>query len=93
MSAPMRQAVRVGDLELFQATATRFAAVFSSDRVQNLVVRLRHNVIRTALRRLSLAYSRISLADVAAKLHLSGPTAEADAECIVAKVDNGEGQG
>jgi len=56
--------------------------VFSADRTQNVIVRLRHNVIRTGLRRINLAYSRIGLADVAAKLGL--PDA-GDVECIVAK--------
>merc|ERR1712048_890927 len=40
------------------------------------------NVIKTAIRRISLAYSRISLADVAAKLNLESPK---DAEYIIAK--------
>ena len=50
--------------------------------MSNLIVRLRHNVIRAGLRRISLAYSRISLADVASKLGL--PNVE-DTESIVAK--------
>jgi 26S proteasome regulatory subunit N3 len=57
-------------------------AAFRADRTSNLVVRLRHNVIRAGLRRISLAYSRISLADVAAKLGLPSVT---DTESIVAK--------
>lgn len=44
--------------------------------------RLRHNVIKTALRTLSLAYSRISLGDIRAQLALES---EEDAEYIVAK--------
>ena len=56
--------------------------MFSADRTQNVIVRLRHNVIRTGLRRINLAYSRIGLTDVAAKLGL--PDA-GDVECIVAK--------
>lgn len=52
------------------------------DRTSNLIVRLRHNVIRAGLRRISLAYSRISLADVASKLGLANVE---DTECIVAK--------
>ncbi len=64
------------------AVAEEHAAVFSADRTQNVIVRLRHNVIRTGLRRINLAYSRIGLADVAAKLGL--PDA-GDVECIVAK--------
>ncbi|CAI5526497.1 unnamed protein product [Closterium sp. Naga37s-1] len=81
----LTNAVRVGDLQLFHAAATQHAAVFAAGHMQKLIVRLRHNVIRTALRRISLAYSRISLADIALKLHLPPPTAVADAECIVAK--------
>ena len=56
--------------------------MFAEDRTTNLIVRLRHNVIRAGLRRISLAYSRISLADVAAKLGLANVE---DTECIVAK--------
>lgn len=62
--------------------AEEHASVFKADKTANLVIRLRHNVIRTGLRRINLAYSRISLADVAQKLGLG--SAE-DTECIVAK--------
>lgn len=78
----LAQAVRRGDLPGFRAAAEEHAAVFAADKTANLIVRLRRNVIRTGLRRLSLAYSRISLADVAEKLGLA--SAE-DAECIVSK--------
>lgn len=47
-----------------------------------MIIRLRHNVIKTAIRAISLSYSRISLADIATKLMLD--SAE-DAEFIVAK--------
>lgn len=42
--------------------------MWAKDRVANLVVRLRHNVIRAGLRRINLAYWRISLTDIASKL-------------------------
>lgn len=45
-------------------------------------VRLRHNVIKTGIRMISLSYSRISLADIALKLQLDSPQ---DAEYIIAK--------
>ena len=45
--------------------------------------RLRHNVIKTGVRMISLSYSRISLSDVAEKLLLDSPE---DAEFIIAKV-------
>ncbi|RXG50802.1 26S proteasome non-ATPase regulatory subunit 3 [Armadillidium vulgare] len=47
-----------------------------------LILRLRHNVIKTGLRSISLSYSKISLADVAQKLMLGS---KEDAEFIVAK--------
>ncbi|KAK1262723.1 putative 26S proteasome non-ATPase regulatory subunit 3 [Acorus gramineus] len=81
----LTNAVRIGDLELFRSVADKFSDTFTSDRTNNLIVRLRHNVIRTGLRNISIAYSRISLADVAKKLRLDSPNPVADAESIVAK--------
>lgn len=81
----LTDAVRIGDLELFRNVAEKFAATFSKDRTQNLIVRLRHNVIRTGLRNISIAYSKISLANVAVKLRLNSPNPVADAENIIAK--------
>ncbi|KAJ0967025.1 hypothetical protein J5N97_023942 [Dioscorea zingiberensis] len=81
----LTNAVRIGDLELFKTVAEKFSSTFSSDRTQNLIVRLRHNVIRTGLRNISISYSRISLADVARKLRLDSENPVADAESIVAK--------
>ncbi|TNY20910.1 26S proteasome non-ATPase regulatory subunit 3 [Rhodotorula diobovata] len=78
----LAQAVRVGDIEAFNRALSTHSAVFTQDRTLSLVHRLRHNVIKTALRTLSLAYSRISLGDVRAKLALDS---EEDAEYIVAK--------
>lgn len=76
------QAVRVGDLQRFQATLQRYTSLFASDKTLSLIVRLRHNVIKTGIRMISLSYSRISLADITHKLHLES---EEDAEYIVAK--------
>ncbi len=45
-------------------------ATFQKDNMYTLILRLRHNVIKTALRMLNKSYSRISLADVAQKLGL-----------------------
>mmetsp|Transcript_38786 Transcript_38786/g.97449 ORF Transcript_38786/g.97449 Transcript_38786/m.97449 type:complete len:497 (+) Transcript_38786:136-1626(+) len=78
----LTQAVRVGDLNCFRAVAEQFDAVFRADKTANLIVRLRHNVIRTGLRRINLAYSRISFAEIGAKLGLAEGD---DVECIVAK--------
>ncbi|KZV41127.1 putative 26S proteasome non-ATPase regulatory subunit 3 [Dorcoceras hygrometricum] len=79
------QAVRNGDLELFKTVTEKFARTFTSDRTNNLIVRLRHNVIRAGLRNISISYSKISLADVAKKLRLDSPDLGADAESIVSK--------
>ncbi|XP_042402311.1 probable 26S proteasome non-ATPase regulatory subunit 3 [Zingiber officinale] len=81
----LTNAVRIGDLELFRTVAEKFSGTFSSDKTHNLIVRLRHNVIRTGLRNISISYSRISLADVARKLRLDSANPVADAESIVAK--------
>ncbi|KAM0890677.1 hypothetical protein ACQ4PT_026890 [Festuca glaucescens] len=81
----LTNAVRIGDLELFRAVADKFASTFSADRTHNLIVRLRHNVIRTGLRNISLSYSRISLADIAKKLRLVSADPVADAESIISK--------
>ncbi|KAL3539103.1 hypothetical protein ACH5RR_002469 [Cinchona calisaya] len=81
----LTNAVRIGDLELFRTVAEKFSTTFSSDRTNNLIVRLRQNVIRTGLRNISISYSRISLADVAKKLQLDSSDPVADAESIVAK--------
>ncbi|KAJ8512021.1 hypothetical protein OPV22_002455 [Ensete ventricosum] len=81
----LTNAVRIGDLELFRKVADKFSGTFNSDRTYNLIVRLRHNVIRTGLRNISISYSRISLADVARKLRLDSQNPVADAESIVAK--------
>lgn len=47
-----------------------------------LILRLRHNVIKTGIRRISIAYSKVSLSDIAEQLALDSPE---DAEFIVAK--------
>lgn len=43
---------------------------------------MRHNVIKTGIRMISLSYSKISLRDICIKLHLDS---EEDAQFIVAK--------
>ncbi|EPQ26909.1 uncharacterized protein PFL1_05544 [Pseudozyma flocculosa PF-1] len=76
------QAVRVGDLSLFQTTLQKHSALFQADKTYSLILRLRHNVIKTGIRMISLSYSKISLSDITRKLHLES---EEDAEYIVAK--------
>ncbi|RHZ70257.1 hypothetical protein Glove_273g12 [Diversispora epigaea] len=76
------QAVRIGDLSKFQETLAKYGEVFRADKTFTLIIRLRHNVIKTGIRMISLSYSRISLRDICLKLHLDS---EEDAEYIVTK--------
>ena len=78
----LTNAVRIGDLSAFTAVSETHAALFAADKVSHLIVRLRRTVIRTGLRRINAAYSRISLADVAVKLGLANAE---DAQFVVAK--------
>ncbi len=81
----LTQAVRVGDVAKFQETLAQFSKQFKADKLYTLILRLRHNVIKTGIRMMSLSYSRISLKDICLKLLLES---EEDAEYIVAKVKN-----
>ncbi|KAJ3339014.1 26S proteasome non-ATPase regulatory subunit 3 [Gonapodya sp. JEL0774] len=76
------QAVRIGDLSKFNETLQKYGKVFKADRTYTLILRVRHNVIKTGIRMISLSYSRISLKDICLKLQLDS---EEDAEYIVAK--------
>lgn len=78
----LTKAVRVGNLVEFKNVMSQFKSIFVKDKTFTLIVRLRHNVIKTGLRKINLSYSRISLADVCQKLQLES---EEDAEYIVAK--------
>jgi 26S proteasome regulatory subunit N3 len=79
----LTQAVRVGDLAKFQETLGKHMDKFHADNTSTLILRLRHNVIKTGVRMINLSYSRISLRDICLKLHLDS---EEDAEYIIAKV-------
>ncbi|KAK7092644.1 26S proteasome non-ATPase regulatory subunit 3-like [Littorina saxatilis] len=78
----LTQAVRQGDLRKFNEALAKFGPKFQTDHTYTLIIRLRHNVIKTGVRMISLSYSRISLVDIAAKLTLDSPE---DAEFICAK--------
>lgn len=66
----------------FQKALTTHDALFTADDNHFLVLRLRHFVIKTALRTITLAYSRISIRDICVKLNLES---EEETEYIVAK--------
>ncbi|KAJ3118743.1 26S proteasome non-ATPase regulatory subunit 3 [Phlyctochytrium bullatum] len=76
------QAVRIGDLAKFQETLASYESAFKADKTYTLILRLRHNVIKTGVRMISLSYTKISLRDICVKLQLDS---EEDAEYIVAK--------
>jgi len=76
------QAVRSGDLHAFKECTQTYEALFKRDKTLTLINRLRYNVIKTGLRSISLAYSRISLQDICTKLGLESPQ---DAAGVVAK--------
>lgn len=78
----LTQAVRTGNLARFNVVLEKFGDQFALDHTYTLIIRLRHNVIKTAIRMINVSYSRISLVDIASKLFLD--SAE-DAEYIVAK--------
>lgn len=78
----LTQAVKSGDLVRFGEVVKKFSEQFRADHTYTLITRLHHNVIKTAVKTISLAYSKITFADIAQKLLLDSPD---DAEFIVAK--------
>lgn len=78
----LTQAVRNGDLQRFNEVMTKYTTYFKTDKCFTLVQRLGHNVLKTGLKKISISYSRISLQDIADKLHL--PSASS-AEYVCAK--------
>ncbi|GAB0097266.1 Probable 26S proteasome non-ATPase regulatory subunit 3 [Sergentomyia squamirostris] len=78
----LTQAVRLGNLKRFTEVLEHFGPKFQQDYTYTLIIRLRHNVIKAAIRSIGLSYSRISPKDIAKKLGLD---AAEDAEFIVAK--------
>ncbi len=51
----LTQAVRVGDLARFSAVVKEFRPTFEADKNYTLILRLRHNVIKTGVRMISLS--------------------------------------
>jgi len=78
----LTQAVKSGDLIRFGEVLEMYVDQFDSDHTYTLILRLHHNVVKTAVRTISLAYTKITFADIAKKLLLDSPE---DAEFIVAK--------
>ena len=78
----LTQAVRSGDLNRFGIVIENYGPKFQADHTFTLIIRLRHNVIKTGMRMISLSYSKIYLSDIAKKLNSDD---NQDAEYIAAK--------
>jgi len=78
----LAKAVRVGNLEAYNAAVTTHHDALQRDGTLTLVVRLRSNVIKTGLRKINAAYSRIKFDAIGDKLRLESAK---DSEYIVAK--------
>ncbi|KAF1777988.1 hypothetical protein JG687_00007986 [Phytophthora cactorum] len=78
----LTNAVRVGNLEDFNVVLSQHGAVFKADNTYTLILRLRHNVIKTGLRKISTSYSRILFTDICEKLALENAQ---NAEFVCAK--------
>ncbi len=66
----LTHAVRLGNLEEFNRAVHSHLEVFRADKTYTLILRLAHNVIKTGLRKVNLAYSRISISDLCEKVCL-----------------------
>lgn len=76
------QKVREGNIEEFMKVISTYEDLFKKNDNYNLLIRLRHNVIKFGLRKINASYSRISLSDVALKLGLNNVK---ETESIVTK--------
>lgn len=75
------RAVKSGELERYHQAIEANQNTFENDMNLTLIARLRHIVIKIGLRRINIAYSAISLGDLAGKVGLP----LSDTEYIVAK--------
>lgn len=75
------RAVRSGELERYNNIVQTYTNRFLNDQNLPLVLRLRHIVIKAGLKKINIAYSSITLDDIAQKLGLQ----RNDAEFVVAK--------
>mmetsp|Transcript_4129 Transcript_4129/g.6303 ORF Transcript_4129/g.6303 Transcript_4129/m.6303 type:complete len:502 (+) Transcript_4129:44-1549(+) len=81
----LTHAVRLGDLVRFSDTVQKYAGDFQADKTFTLIQRLAHNVIKAGLRKVNIAYSCISIADICEKVKLDSLKG---AEFVCAKAIN-----
>lgn len=67
----LSKAVRAGDLPGFQGLLQTNSSAFQQDGTDGLVLRLHQNVLKAGLRRIAIAYSRISIGDICNTLGLA----------------------
>ena len=65
------QVVLEGELNNFNKLVEHYKQTYQRDGLYTIILRLNQIVIRIGLRRISLAYSKISLSDIAKKLNIS----------------------
>jgi 26S proteasome regulatory subunit N3 len=70
-----------GELSNFNKTVELNKPTYQKDGLYTIILRLNQIVIRIGLRKISLAYSKISLKDIATKLNIPSE----DVEFVVAK--------
>ena len=78
----LTKVVRSGDVSQFNQLVEQCSDKFKTDKTFNLIQRLRHNVIKTGLKKINVSYSRISIEDICEKLSLGNVE---DAENIISK--------
>lgn len=67
----LTECVKEGDLAEYMRCLAAHSELLRKCGLSRILLRLRHNVIKTGLRKINAAYSRISLEDIASKLALS----------------------
>ena len=80
----LTQQVRLGNVNGFETIVEKYRDQYIADDNLTLINRIRQNVIRTGLKSIIKAYSRISFADVSQKLHLNDVDIN-DVQGIIAK--------
>lgn len=80
----LTQQVRLGNVNGFETIVEKHREQYIADDNLTLINRIRQNVIRTGLKSIIKAYSRISFNDVSQKLHLNDADVN-DVQGIVAK--------
>ena len=78
------QAVYQGSVKKFDEIVLKHCTRFIHDKTYLLIERLRRHVIRTGIKTISLAYSKIHLSDIIEKLQMSCTTL--DLEFIISKM-------